>query len=69
MIDFIAERSTAEKEAEVRRELDKPDSFASRFIEDWGEQARNAFKINWYRLAGLEPGNEPPAEEKPRSQT
>lgn len=51
MIDFIAERCAPEKEAEIRREFDDPNSFASRFIRHWHEQARRVFDVDWVRLA------------------
>lgn len=55
MADFVAGRTTPEKEIEIRAELQRPDSFASKFLEQWDEDAEHVFNIHWNKLAGLEP--------------
>ena len=54
MIAFVGDRATPEKEAEIRKQFEAPSSFASRFIDEWVRQARDAYNVNWMRLAGLE---------------
>lgn len=56
MLDFIAERCTPEKEAEIRSQFDVQDSFANRFLAAWDQKAETAFDIDF---AFLLPGNKP----------
>ena len=64
MIDFVGDSSTPEKEIEIRNELSDPNSFASRFIKEWRQKARNALNVDWKRLAGLEIANDRETKEK-----
>lgn len=50
MIDFIAERCSPEKEAEVRAQFKSSESFASKFIVAWAKGAEEALDVDWVSL-------------------
>lgn len=55
MADFVAGRTTPEKEIEIRAELQRPTASPVRSWSKRGEDAEHAFNIHWNKLAGLEP--------------
>lgn len=51
MVNFVGDRSTPEKEEEIRKQFEDPDSFATKFIKEWCETARTAYDVDWSKLA------------------
>jgi hypothetical protein len=53
MIDFMGGKSTPYKETLIRKQFENPNSFASKFVAEWGERARTALNVDWLKIAGL----------------